>query len=389
MEENEITQVNSKQFEDVKLIIEFHSAKALREVNHELVLSAWEVGGYISAQLKTASWGSQTIKHLSEYLRKESPSLRGYSRRHLYNMVEFYNCYTSSDFDSYMQRWPQLNYRYDSTGRFVQPVIAQIQPIDKDTSEIVQSLIAQLRPIPQFLLNISFSNHIIIINGCKNMDARIFYTLYSYREHLTTRPLQRAIHADAMGSLLGDGHNLSEGLMRLYPEANLMIKDRLMVDFLGLPQKHSEHRLHKSIIDHGKEFMAELGNDFLFMGSEYPLEVGGSTFKIDLLYYHRGLQCLVAIELKATPFKPSYMGQLEFYLEALDRDVRRSNENPSIGILLCQESNRTIVEYAMSRSLSPTMVAEYERKLISKEIMQRSLDEFVGFISSEVTNDTK
>jgi len=111
------------------------------------------------------------------------------------------------------------------------------------------------------------------------------------------------------------------------------------------------------------------------------LQVGNSTFKVDLLFFHRGLQCLVAIELKTGKFKPEYMGQLEFYLEALDRDVRRSNENPSIGILLCQEADRSVVEYAMSRSLSPTMIAEYERQLIPKDVLQRSLEEFTQFLN--------
>lgn len=116
------------------------------------------------------------------------------------------------------------------------------------------------------------------------------------------------------------------------------------------------------------------------MGSQYPLEVGGEIYKIDLLFFHRGLQCLVACELKSTAFKPSYMGQLEFYLEALDRDVKRSNENPSIGILLCESSKRQVVEYALSRSLSPTMIAEYKRLLIPKDILQRSLDEFCCYL---------
>ena len=138
---------------------------------------------------------------------------------------------------------------------------------------------------------------------------------------------------------------------------------------------------NNSILDNMKDFILELGKDFLFCDKEYPLQVGNSTFKVDLLFFHRGLQCLVAIELKTGKFKPEYMGQLEFYLEALDRDVRRSNENPSIGILLCQEADHSVVEYAMSRSLSPTMITEYERLLIPKEILQRSFEDFTQFFT--------
>ena len=128
-----------------------------------------------------------------------------------------------------------------------------------------------------------------------------------------------------------------------------------------------------------KKFVLELGKDFIFMESEYPVKVGSSTFKIDLLFYHRGLQCLVAIELKTSKFKPEHLGQLEFYLEALDRDVKRSNENPSIGILLCPSADHSVVEYAMSRSLSPTMVTEYKRLLIPKDVIAKNLDEYCAF----------
>ena len=176
-------------------------------------------------------------------------------------------------------------------------------------------------------------------------------------------------------------NELSKGLKNMYPQITPMLKDTIFLDFLGLPQKHSEKRLQKSILDNMKDFVLELGKDFLFYDKEYPLQVGNSTFKIDLLFFHRGLQCLVAIELKTSKFKPEYMGQLEFYLEALDRDVRRSNENPSIGILLCQEADRSIVEYAMSRKLSPTMIAEYKRQLIPKQVLQRSLEEFTQFLN--------
>jgi RecB family endonuclease NucS len=182
---------------------------------------------------------------------------------------------------------------------------------------------------------------------------------------------------------MGDRHNLSKGLKAMYPQAAPMLKDTVFIDFLGLPQKHSEKRLQNGILENMKDFILELGKDFLHYATELPVQVGGSTFRVDLVFFHRGLQCLVVIELKRGKFKPEYMGQLEFYLEVLDRDVRRSNENPSIGILLCQEADRSVVEYAMSRSLSPTMVAEYKRQLIPKEVLQRSLDEFCSFLKPQ------
>jgi RecB family endonuclease NucS len=187
--------------------------------------------------------------------------------------------------------------------------------------------------------------------------------------------------------MVGDKHGLSATLQKTYPQAPLLFKDELFVDFLALPAKHSEKKLKRGILDHMKDFILELGKDFIFIDSEYPLTVGGSIFKIDLLFFHRGLQCLVAIELKAREFTPKDLGQLEFYLEALDRDVRRSNENPSIGILLCKIADKTVVEYALSRSLSPTMVAEYKRQLIPKETLRKSLDQMTAFFEEMTPQD--
>lgn len=257
------------------------------------------------------------------------------------------------------------------------PDIVQFPNAQMNRNTIVQVETAQL---PAILCLTTFTNHIEILNRCKSQKQRIFYILYAYRERLKNKELQRCIVNDTFGSLMGNKKNFSAGLKQIYPQSPALIKDRAFVDFLSLPEKHNERQLHKGLLEHMKQFVLELGKDFLYVDSEYPLLVGGSTFKVDLLFYHRGLQCLVAIELKAKKFKPEYLGQLEFYLEALDRDVKRSNENPSIGILLCQSADQSVVEYAMSRSLSPTMVAEYHRQLIPKEVIQKSLDEFCSFL---------
>lgn len=152
-------------------------------------------------------------------------------------------------------------------------------------------------------------------------------------------------------------------------------RDSYVFEFLSLPDPHSESELQSGLVRQMKNFILELGKDFLFIGQEYKLQVGNSDFFIDLLFYHRGLQCLVAFELKAEKFKPDHLGQLNFYLEALDRDVRKSNENPTIGILLCKDKDNEVVEYALSRSLSPTMVSEYKTQLPDKKLLQQKLHE--------------
>ena len=375
--------IATTEFRQVQGIISLHRSQALQTVNNEHLLAAWEVGAFVSARLKNSAWGSKTVMQLSEYLRTQDTTLRGYSRRSIYKMVAFYEAYSSIQFAEYQERL-KLN-------EFVPPMVAQIDqpaagqivqtlPAQIQKAEIVPSVTAQF---PHFLNLTTLTNHFEILDSCKTIEEKIFYVLYSHKERLNKRELQRCLKNNTFASLMGDKHNLSKGLKNVYPQATPMLKDTIFVDFLGLPQKHSEKRLQNSILDNMKDFVLELGKDFLFYDKEYPLQVGNSIFKVDLLFFHRGLQCMVAIELKTGKFKPEYMGQLEFYLEVLDRDVRRSNENPSIGILLCQEADRSVVEYAMSRSLSPTMIAEYERQLIPKEVLQRSLEEFTHFLKSK------
>jgi predicted nuclease of restriction endonuclease-like (RecB) superfamily len=266
---------------------------------------------------------------------------------------------------------------------FVQTETAQLKDVDYQANEIVQFETGQLKHVkkfPKILSLINWTNHVEILNSCKLLEEKLFYIFYAKRERFEVKELKRAIKTNAYMHVLKQENNQSKGMETAYPQSNYLFKDVAYLDFLGLPQKHTEKRLQNGILENMKDFVLELGKDFLFIGQEYPLQVGGKTFKIDLLFFHRALQCLVAIELKTTEFEPAFMGQLEFYLEALDNDVKRSNENPSIGILLCKETNREIVRYALNRSLSPTMVAKYERELIPKEAFQKSLNEFLDII---------
>jgi YhcG PDDEXK nuclease domain len=169
---------------------------------------------------------------------------------------------------------------------------------------------------------------------------------------------------------------VSPAVTQLHPTAEALFKDSYLVDFLDLPDGHSEQDLQAAIAVNLKRFLLELGRDFAFVGEQYPLQVGNQDFRLDLLFYHRELQSLVAIELKVDEFRPEYLGKLEFYLEALDRDVRKSKENPSIGVLLCASKNSEVVEYALSRAVSPTLIAEYQTRLPDRNTLQRKLHEF-------------
>ena len=364
-----------QQFGEVIDIILRHKSRASKAVNEELLLMAWHVGGYVSAKLKSEEWGSKVVTQLSEYIRSQRPDIKGFSRRSLYNMVMFYDEYSSKAFMTTVEKY--LN------SAFVQPLSAQIETaflsheatefVQPKTAQIVQPEIGQM---PKILELTTLTNHIEILCRCKSNEERMFYILYANKEHLVKRELQRCISNQTFTLLLGSKDNMSKKLLETYPDAHVMFKDTLFVDFLDLPKKHSESRLKDGLLEHMKQFILELGKDFIFMDQEYRLNIGASTFKADLLFFHRGLQALVAVELKKTKFHPRDLGQLEFYLEALDRDVKRSNENPSIGIILCPEADRVVVEYAMSRSMSPTMIAEYKRILIPQERMQEKLNEF-------------
>ena len=368
-----------QEFTEVVNIIVQHRSKASRTINEQSLLCAWYVGGYVSKKLKREEWGSKVVSQLSEYIRSKHPDIKGFSKRNLYNMVMFYDEYSSETFAATIRKY--------MTDKFVQSETAQIG-LEQENAIIVQSGTAlfvqsQTGQMPNILTLTTLTNHIEILCRCKSVEERLFYILYAHKEQLLVRELQRCISNQTCSALLSDKTNLSKGLLETYPNSPMMFKDTYFVDFLNLPKKHSESKLKHGLIEHMKQFILELGKDFIFMDQEYRLNVGTSSFKADLLFFHRGLQALVAVELKKTKFHPRDLGQLEFYLEALDRDVKRSNENPSIGIILCPDADKVVVEYAMSRSMSPTMIAEYKRILIPQEQMQQQFREFCQFFLTE------
>lgn len=375
----------ARQFDEIVEIILSHRSRASRAVNNELLMTAWQVGCYVSTKLKSEEWGSKVVAQLSEYIRANRPDLKGYSRSSIYNMVMFYDEYSSAEFADTVMRFLNSEFVQPKTGQLMKS--SQISTdessviVQPKTAQFVQPTVGQL---PKILELTTLTNHIEILCRCKTSEERMFYILYANKERLVKRELQRCISNQTFSTLLGVKKSMSKGMLETYPSAPIMFKDTLFIDFLNLPKKHSEKKLKDGLLEHMKQFILELGKDFIFMDQEYRLEVGSSTFKADLLFFHRGIQALVAVELKKSKFDPRDLGQLEFYLEALDRDVKRSNENPSVGIILCPEADRVVVEYAMSRSMSPTMIAQYKRILIPQKRMQAQLNEFCNQF---LTND--
>ena len=354
---SEINKIQS-QFEELKSIIVSHKNRACQTVNTELITTYWEVGKYVSIRINSEQWGSGVVNQFVGFLKESQPDLKGFDRRAIYRMVEFYETYNSPEFVVIGN--PLLK----SVGIQTNTIVGIESPQLGETEAL------------QILTLINWSSHLEILTGCKTYEERLFYIFLAHKEKLYVKELSRQIESSVYErSLLGEKKQ-SLKLKETYPTAKQLFKDRYMVDYLNLPEDHSEKTLQQGLIQQIKKFILDLGKDFIFMGEEYPLQVGMTDFKIDLLFFHRGLQCLVAIELKTTKFKPEYTGQLDFYLEALDRDVRKENENPSIGILLCRSADSSVVEYSLSRSLSPSLIAAYEQELIPKEILREHLNEY-------------
>lgn len=222
---------------------------------------------------------------------------------------------------------------------------------------------------------LSWTNNLTILARAKTIEEKEFYLRICKEERYSKRELERQISSSLFERVMIGNAKLSTRLRQTHPNIDNNLKDSYVFEFLNLPEPHSESDLQRGLIEQMKNFILELRKDFLFVGEEYKIQVGNSDFYLDLLFFHRGLQCLVAFELKKDSFKPEHLGQLNFYLEALDRDIKKENEHPSIGILLCKDKDSEVVEYALSRSLSPTMVSDYKTQLPDKRLLQKKLHE--------------
>ena len=343
-------------FIEIAQLIRQARTNALKTVNTELINLYWNIGHYISIKIKNAEWGDKTVSELANFLQRNHSELKGYNRAGLYRMVPFYESYSKSP--------------------FVASPRQQIQSSENQVNEIVAAVRRQFESEDirdSILAKISWTHHRTIFSRCDSDEERMFYIKLSIQENYSVRELDRQISASLFERAMTSEKPKSVIQSKSKTDIQQVFKDSYVFDFLNLPEKHSEGDLQKGLLLKMKDFILELGRDFIFIGEEYKLMVGSSDFYIDLLFYHRGLQCLVAFELKAGKFKPEHIGQLNFYLEALDRNVKKEHENPSIGILLCRDKDNQVVEYSMSRSLSPTMVAKYRTQLPEKELLQKKL----------------
>lgn len=322
-------------FDEVLALIHSARQQAVQAVNTQLIELYWQVGAYISRKLEQAEWGDAVVGQLAEHLARTQPGLRGFTRSNLFRMRQFYEVYRNE--------------------------------------EKVAALPRQL----------SWTHNLIILGQSKRSEEREFYLRMAIKEKWSSRELERQFKAALFERRVTQPAKVSAVLRQSHPTALEVFRDAYMVEFLDLPGGHAEADLHQGLLARLKDFLIELGRDFCFVGSEYPLQVGGRDFALDLLFFHRGLNCLVAIELKVGRFEPEYLGKLGFYLEALDQAERKPHENPAIGVLLCASKDDEVVEYALNRSLSPALIAEYQTLLPDKQMLQAKLQEFYALNTAQ------
>ncbi|MDO9048009.1 MAG: PDDEXK nuclease domain-containing protein [Methylobacter sp.] len=301
--------------------------KAYAQVNTALIELYWHIGGIISQKVGEQAWGKSVVSELAQFIAHNDPTAKGFSDKNLWRMKQLYETYQG----------------------------------DEKLSPLVREL--------------PWTHNTIIFSRCKTAEARAFYLHLTIQDKYSSRELERQIDACIFERTIIGNQKLSAVLRELHPRIDNTFKDNYVLEFLGLPQTHSETHLQAALVQNMKQFILELGRDFIFIGEEYRLQVGNQDFYIDLLFFHRGLSALVAFELKIGKFEPEHIGQLNFYLEALDRDVKKPHENPSIGVLLCSDKDDEVVEYALSRTLSPTLITQYQTQLPDKKLIQAKLHE--------------
>ena len=314
-------------------IIKIGRNKAFQKVNEVLINMYWEIGMKLSKISENANFGDKYMDSISNDIVAFFPGIKGFDCRGLYRMKQFYDTYKDDKF------------------------------------------------VTTLLTQISWSNHMLIFSRAKTTEERHFYISLCIKEHYSYRELERQF-----ASSYYERYMLSKD--KILPEKVLGNKqnpflDSYILEFLDLPKNYSEKDLQVGLIENMKNFILELGKDFTFVGNEYKVKVGNEDYYIDLLFYHRDLKCLVAFELKIDKFKPEYISKMDFYLEALDREYKKENENPSVGVILCATKDEEVVEYAMSRTMSPFLVSEYKLKLPDKKVLEDKLRDFINISNNE------
>lgn len=310
-----------------KLKAEIISArqKAYQTVNKQLVELYLHIGKGIYEKVEISDWGEGVVERLSIDLQREFPDMKGFSVQNLWRMKQFYETYKNNE---------------------------KLSPLVRE---------------------LSWTQNLMILHHTETIEEKEFYLKTCISENWSKRELERQID-----SSLYERFMLSKKADKLIPytkEKNILahFKDEYVFDFLGLKDDFSEKDLRKSIVGNLKQFFLEFGRYFTLVGDEYKVTVGNEDYKVDLLFYHRVLKCLIAVELKIGKFKPEYVGKMQFYLAAIDEKLKLNDENPSVGLILCKSKDEEVVRIAMSKTVSPMKIASYKTKIIDQKLLKQKL----------------
>ncbi len=300
-------------FWEIKERIRRAQYDALKTVNKQLISLYWDIGKLIVEKQESLSWGKSVVENLSTDLQKEFPGIKGFSTQNLWYMRQFYSIFKN---DSKLQ-----------------PLVGEI----------------------------SWAKHLAILSKCKDSSEKLFYIKMTKRFGWSKNVLIHQIENKSYQKYLLNQTNFEKTLTTEYKsQAKLAVKDEYTFDFLELGEEHSEYQLEIALINNIRNFLIEMGGNFAFIGNQYKIQVGQKEYFIDLLLYHRKLRCLFAVDLKISEFKPEFAGKMQFYLSVLNDKIKFKEENPSIGLILCKEKDRLIVEYALKDTTQPIGVSSYK-----------------------------
>lgn len=332
-----ISQSSVVSFGEVTKMIQETHQEVLHVANRAMVDLYWRIGQYISMRVAESAWGKGVVQELADHILQTVPNVNGFSASNLWRMKQFYETYAQ----------------------------------DEKLAPLVREL--------------SWSNNLVILSRAKSEEEREFYLRLSIHDRLSKQNLIRQFQSSVYERAMISKAKLAPVVREFAPTAENVFRDQYILEFISGKDAKPENNLRRALIKKMKDFILELGKDFIYIDQEFSVQVGNNDYRIDLLFYHRELQCLVAFELKTDAFQPEYLGKLNFYLEALDRDVKKPKENPSIGVLLCKSKDDEVVEYALSRSMSPTLVSEYQLHLPDKKLLKQRMKE----IFEQTQNDSE
>ncbi len=343
-----------------------HAAKL---VNKELLLLYYKVGKRISIKINEEGWGAKVIANISLDLQKKLPGLRGFSSTNLKYMKQFYEMYSFLDHNP-TSGAPLKNSKKQQIGQSVtDQFVTSVYGLSAET--FLKKFNVSLEDFLATFFRVSFTHHCKIISATQKFDELLFYIKNAAEQAWSVATLDYHLESKSFKKQGKLASNFKSSIpKKIRDNAIQAFRDEYLLDFINIqnPNEIDERVIEHSIVTNIKNFLLSLGREYTFMGNQYRIVVDNEEFFIDLLFFHRGLRCLIAFDLKSGKFKPEYTGKMSFYLNALNAQIKLPNENPSIGIILCKEKNNTVVEYSFADTTKPIGVATYT---FTKKIPQK------------------